>query len=324
MRWVVCVVGVLVLGLAACSKSNEGGGTPTGPTTTTRVMRIEAGLEFGDVAVGSTADRVLRIYNDGNAAINVTGLTGPSGYTASWTNGSIAPGTSQAATVRFSPTEARSYSGTVTVNADHTSGTNTTPISGRGVSASPAPIPTPSPAISGTVREEGTSIAIGGATVIVKDTSFSTNSDGSGRYGIAAVPNGNYMLRATASGYALTERTVSVNGSATADILMRKVSAPPPTPNPAPSPGPSPTPPPGADTCSASSYPSSAGCGTPTAVCNDGTLSCSQNRPGTCSSHGGKKCWLCPGILCNGLTGSAAPAEGPLFSSAPMSVSPVR
>jgi hypothetical protein len=39
MKWVVCVVSVLVLGLAACSKSNEMGGTATAPTTTTRVMR---------------------------------------------------------------------------------------------------------------------------------------------------------------------------------------------------------------------------------------------------------------------------------------------
>ena len=41
-------------------------------------------------------------------------------------------------------------------------------------------------------------------------------------------------------------------------------------------------------------------CGTTTAVCNDNTMSCSQNRSGTCSTHNGVKCWLCPGTLCNG------------------------
>ena len=38
---------------------------------------------------------------------------------------------------------------------------------------------------------------------------------------------------------------------------------------------------------------------TATAVCNDGTYSFSQNRSGTCSSHGGVRCWICPGVLCS-------------------------
>ena len=59
----------LIAGLAACSKdSGSGSGSPTAPTmsTQTRVIRIEAGLDFGDVPVGSTSDRILRIYNEGN------------------------------------------------------------------------------------------------------------------------------------------------------------------------------------------------------------------------------------------------------------------
>jgi beta-lactamase superfamily II metal-dependent hydrolase len=38
-----------------------------------------------------------------------------------------------------------------------------------------------------------------------------------------------------------------------------------------------------------------------TAVCKDGYYSSSQNRSGTCSSHGGVSCWICPGTLCSGL-----------------------
>jgi len=96
-------------------------------------MRIEANLAYGSIPVGSTADRILRIYSEGTQPITVTGLTGPSGYTADWTNGVIMPGSSVGVTVRFSPTEARSYNGTVTVQADQTSGGNTTPISGAGL-----------------------------------------------------------------------------------------------------------------------------------------------------------------------------------------------
>lgn len=55
---------------------------------------------------------------------------------------------------------------------------------------------------------------------------------------------------------------------------------------------------PGSRTCGGASVPGSVPCGVPTARCNDGTWSCSQNRSGTCSSHRGVSCWVCPGPLC--------------------------
>jgi hypothetical protein len=58
---------------------------------------------------------------------------------------------------------------------------------------------------------------------------------------------------------------------------------------------------PGANTCTVGSS-IQASCGTATALCNDNTYSCSQNRSGTCSSHDGVQCWFCPGALCSGLT----------------------
>jgi hypothetical protein len=69
-------------------------------------------------------------------------------------------------------------------------------------------------------------------------------------------------------------------------------------PGPAPSGGGGPGPGPSGATCNGQSVPASVHCGTPTAKCNDGTWSCSQNRSGTCSSHGGVACWVCPGVLC--------------------------
>lgn len=51
-------------------------------------------------------------------------------------------------------------------------------------------------------------------------------------------------------------------------------------------------------TCGGAGVPTSVSCGAPSARCNDGTYSCSRNRSGTCSSHGGVSCWVCPGPLC--------------------------
>jgi hypothetical protein len=131
MRRVMVVLGLLMM--AACG--GKGASTPTAPTPAapTRIIRLQAILEFGGIPVGASDTRELRIFNDGNSVLTVTGMTGPSGYTASWTSGTIAPGASQLSIVRFSPTAAQSYNGTVTVQSDATSGANTTPISGSGL-----------------------------------------------------------------------------------------------------------------------------------------------------------------------------------------------
>lgn len=63
--------------------------------------------------------------------------------------------------------------------------------------------------------------------------------------------------------------------------------------------------PPSSASCGGASAPTTVTCingghtGTPTARCDDGAWSCSQNRSGTCSYHGGVSCWVCPGILCS-------------------------
>jgi hypothetical protein len=135
-----CALPLILSALAivsACGKKS-----PTEPTTTTtssaptRIMRLEANLEFGSVPVGQTSERDLRIYNEGNSAMTITGMTVPSGsgsaIVATWTNGIIQPRTSQLSVIRFTPTTTASFSGTLTVNGDQTSGSNTTPISGVG------------------------------------------------------------------------------------------------------------------------------------------------------------------------------------------------
>lgn len=144
--------GALLMGLAGCS--GGGANAPTAPTTPTRVISLSGTLAFGAVTVGQTLDRTLTITNTGNSTLAVTGMTGPTGFATTWSSGTIAAGTSQAVTIRFSPTLAQAYSGTITVNGDHTAGTNTAAVSGTGI----APAGTRIIALSG-------SMAFGAVTV---------------------------------------------------------------------------------------------------------------------------------------------------------------
>lgn len=120
----------LALAVVGCG-DKKSPSAPTQPSTPTRIMRLEASMDFGTVHVGDSVERILRIYNDGTETLNVTGLTGPSGtntvVSASWTSGNVAPGASQASTIRFTPTTAQTYTGTLTINGNQTSGTNTLP-----------------------------------------------------------------------------------------------------------------------------------------------------------------------------------------------------
>ena len=88
----------------------------------------------------ASASSPTRITNSGNATLTVTGTTVTGGLaahtTASFTNGTIAAGGSQTVLVRFQPTTSGNYSGTISVNGDQTSGSNTAAISGNATGAS--------------------------------------------------------------------------------------------------------------------------------------------------------------------------------------------
>lgn len=128
----------LALALAVLALSC-GGKSPTtpDPSTLTRIIHLNGDLNFGNVDVGQQVTKQIAIVNNGTGPLTVTGLTIPAGtsssFAASWTNGVIQSGTQQVVSVRFQPTEPRSYSGTMTVQADHTSGPNTMTITAMGI-----------------------------------------------------------------------------------------------------------------------------------------------------------------------------------------------
>ena len=102
-------------------------------TTVDRIIRLVGDLAFGDVLSGSSANRTFTIHNDGNDPLNVSSIIYPSRFSGNWNSGTIGAGGAQNVVVSFNPSAVDSYNGTVTVNCNKTSGTNTLSCSGRGV-----------------------------------------------------------------------------------------------------------------------------------------------------------------------------------------------
>jgi len=121
--------------------SDKTGGTNTlavsgtGMVGATKIISLSGSLDFGTVCTGSKLRKSFTIQNTGNSPLNISSITYPSGFTGDWNSGTVAAGASQAVTIKFVPTAAQSYSGTLTVSSDKTDGTNTMLLSGTGTSS---------------------------------------------------------------------------------------------------------------------------------------------------------------------------------------------
>ena len=194
-----------------------GDDTPTGPTQGAAIA-LTGNLSFGNVAVGSTATATLTINNGGNAPLNITSIGYPAGFSGSLASGTVPAGASQAVTVTFAPSAAQAYAGTITVNADHKSGSNTMAISGTGFTV-------PTFTLSGTVTEAPptTSIVLAGVKVTILDganagKTATTGADG--RYEITGVVNGGYTVTATLANYFSASLPVGIDGNTTLNFRL--------------------------------------------------------------------------------------------------------
>ena len=101
-----------------------------------RIIGLSGNLSFGNVVTGQTATAILTITNSGNAALAVTGIGYPSGFSGAW-SGSVAASNSTNVTVTFAPVAVTTYGGAITVTNDSTSGIGQIGIAGTGVSGWP-------------------------------------------------------------------------------------------------------------------------------------------------------------------------------------------
>ena len=204
---------ITVLAGAGCNKDK----TPTAPTPTSAIS-LTGNLNFGSLTLGGTTTSTLIIGNTGTGELTVTSVTYPTGYSGTFTSGTIAANGTQSVTVTFAPIAAQSYAGNITVAGNQANGTNTIAVSGTGVAI-------PTFTLSGIVTETPptTSTVLAGVRVAFIDganagKSATTGADG--RYSITGVVNGGFTVSATIAGYSAVSLPVGVNGNTSLDFRL--------------------------------------------------------------------------------------------------------
>lgn len=100
-------------------------------TGTVAIVALEGDLAFGLVPTGLTQTATLTISNAGNAALTVTNIVCPAGFSATLDD-VLAPGSATNVAVTFAPLALQAYGGSLVVQSDAASGTSTLPCSGTG------------------------------------------------------------------------------------------------------------------------------------------------------------------------------------------------
>lgn len=288
----------LALSLVSCGGSSGGSGsTPTNPAPTTpTVSTVNVTGPSASAKMGETAQFTATAIMSNGSTQTVTGQ-------ATWQSSNTV-----VATVSSSGMVTAVGVGDADIRASFQSVTGSARMTVVSVATS----------LCGTVRSSTNNAGVGGAEIEIltgPNAGRKVTADSGGAFCFDGLQPGTITVRIRGANFNTSDQNVAVSGTTFVTLVLSPASSPSPTPNPPGPTPPGPTPPspnpqpgPNGPTCNAAAYPSSASCGTPTAVCDNGQLSCSQNRSGTCSSNGGVRCWLCPGKLCNGLTTMQAPS----------------
>jgi hypothetical protein len=219
----VAVAAIISCVLVSCSGGSSRNTTPATPTPTPSVNTITV---TGPAAAAKPGDSVQ--FTATAAMSNGTSQTVTNQATWQSSNGAVATVSSTGLAVALS-------GGDADIRATYQGVSGTAHIT---VTAPAPPVPPPPTTFSvcGTVKEDTGSAVVPSATVMIKDTTNTTTSDGAGKYCLLLLSTGRIVLRATKPGYDIAEQDVNGSGNVTVDIAMHKQSSGGPTPTPSPTP----------------------------------------------------------------------------------------
>ncbi|MCT4640040.1 MAG: choice-of-anchor D domain-containing protein [Bacteroidales bacterium] len=92
----------------------------------------DAEINFNTIVTNSVVEQTLKITNTGGAQLDITGITVESPFSVTWT-GSIAPQATQDIKISVNAPTAGDYTGTITVNSNASTGTNTATVKAKAV-----------------------------------------------------------------------------------------------------------------------------------------------------------------------------------------------
>lgn len=114
-----------------------------GPSVAPDASVSPSSLDFGDLPVGSTADRTVTVTNTGLGLLKVAGttLTGSDRFSvvANTCSSPILPGAACQVSVRLTPNAATSFSGSLVLGDNTATGTRSVGLAGTGSGAGPTP-----------------------------------------------------------------------------------------------------------------------------------------------------------------------------------------
>lgn len=98
------------------------------------VIALEGDLNFGDILIGESAQKQLKITNTGSEDLNVESINYPAGYLGDWDSGVLVPGASHSLNISFTPVETIEYAGEIQVVSDAKDGDGAISVTGFGIS----------------------------------------------------------------------------------------------------------------------------------------------------------------------------------------------
>lgn len=98
-----------------------------------QTISLTGSLDFGNVLLGETEVKTITIANTGNAALQISAITLPEGFTSSVGATTVSANASIAAEITFAPTELKDYEGSVVISSNAVSGNNSITLNGTGV-----------------------------------------------------------------------------------------------------------------------------------------------------------------------------------------------
>jgi len=191
-----------------------------------------ASIDFGSISVSSGAvTNNFTISNTGNATLNISSISVPTGYLLNWTSGTIPAQGQKDVQISFDPTTATSYSGFVTINSNATNvsgGVAKITLSGTGLAVVPN-------TITGFVKDLGANpsgnqlveIALAGVTVTLKSSSnqvlATTTTNSSGQYTFTGYNGTNYTIEVTYGQYTVTKQGYNATSPALTFVIPNTI-----------------------------------------------------------------------------------------------------